>query len=266
MVTGLTFSSAFALTPQENINLSQTPNQPIQERRTTLEVGGQHYNLTGNQAAWDGAYVRGSWKQNSKNVWNYEIVPTKRFNESGLFYSATLTRNFDANNYASLALGSSQGGSYFPKLRVDAFMHHKLLEKRNLVINLGTTYYKAKDTHNDQTLHMGGTYYFEKPWIVETEWTHNNSKPGNIKANYVSTAITYGKNKEGMLTVRYGKGKEAYQAIGESQTISSFYSNILSVNYRYWLADDMGVNMTAENYKNYLYKRRGVDVGFFKEF
>ncbi|PUA18824.1 YaiO family outer membrane beta-barrel protein [Glaciimonas sp. PCH181] len=231
-----------------------------------IEAGAQRYVLTGRQPSWEGEYVRGAWVQNEKNVWNYELVDARRYGDSGTFYSAGLTHTFTDDWYAAVSVGSSSGGFFWPRERIDVFIHHKFLEKKNLVAVIGYTHYQAKDSHHDQILHIGADYYFETPWIVSGEFLVNDSSPGHVKANYAFLTATYGHDKQSYLTLRVGHGKEAYQLLGDQQVISGFNSTIATLSYRKWIGKDWGVNMVGEYYTNPSYKRRGVEVGIFKDF
>lgn len=231
-----------------------------------IDAGIQRYVLTDHQPSWEGEYVRGAWVQDEKNVWNYEVVNARRYGDSGTFYGAGLTHTFDEDWYAALSAGSSSGGFFWPRERVDVFVHYKFLEKRNLVAMIGYTHYQAKDAHHDQILHLGADYYFESPWIVSGEFLVNDSSPGHVKANYAFLTATYGHEKESYLTLRIGHGKEAYQLLGGEQVIAGFYSSIATLSYRKWIGRDWGVNFVGEYYTNSLYKRRGVEIGIFKDF
>lgn len=249
------------------LETSVPPTAPVNAlSKGHIEAGIQRYVLTGQQPSWEGEYVRGAWVQDEKNVWNYEVVNARRYGDSGTFYSGGLTHTFDDDWYAALSAGSSSGGFFWPRERIDVFVHYKFLERRNLVAMIGYTHYQAKDAHHDQILHMGADYYFESPWIVSGEFIVNDSSPGHVKANYVFLTATYGHERESYVTLRIGHGKEAYQLLGGAQVISGFYSSIATLSYRKWIGKDWGFNFVGEYYTNSLYKRRGVEIGIFKDF
>jgi YaiO family outer membrane protein len=255
--------ASFEKNSSQDENIAATPKQAAS--KGFIELGGARHLLTGQQPSWASDYVRGSWIQSDKNVWNYEVVNASRFGDNGIFLSGGLTRNFSDAWYGSLALGTSEGGFFWPRYRVDAFLHHKLLEKKNLVATVGLTILQAKDIHHDRILHLGADYYFENPWIVSGEFVVNNSSPGNVNANYAFLAATYGRDKNQYLTLRLGSGKEAYQLLGNSQVISGFYSRIATVTYRKWVGREWGFNVVGEEYTNPLYGRRGIQFGIFKD-
>ncbi|MGS0741032.1 YaiO family outer membrane beta-barrel protein [Glaciimonas sp. GG7] len=243
---------------------AQAPSPP--PAKGFIEAGAQHYVLTGHEPSWEGEYVRGAWVQNADNVWNYELVNARRFGDGGTFYSGGLTHTFNEDWYGALALGSSSGGIFWPRERVDVFLHVKLLEQKNLVANIGYTHYQAKDAHHDQILHVGADYYFEMPLIVSAEFILNNSSPGNVNAGYGFLTAAYGHEKESYLTLRLGHGKEAYQLLGDAQVIAGFNSSVATITYRKWIGRDWGFNLVGEYYKNPIYKRRGIEIGIFKDF
>ena len=138
--------------------------------------------------------------------------------------------------------------------------------RRQLITTVGFGYYAAKDVHRDHSFFVGSTYYFKKPWILEEGVRFNISNPGSVFSPAGFIAVTQGRNQQHYVTIRAGLGKEAYQLVGPTSTITDFHSQTLTITWRRWVGPHWGVNVVADYYHNPTYMRGGTSVGFFKEF
>jgi YaiO family outer membrane protein len=68
------------------------------------------------------------------------------------------------------------------------------------------------------------------------------------------------------VTLRVGFGKEAFQLIGPTVTLSDFESQTLTVTWRQWIGKNWGANFVGDYYHNPSYERGGATLGFFREF
>ena len=176
------------------------------------------------------------------------------------------THVFNPDWFSNLSVGTSVGGFFWPRVRVDAFLSKKWLEKRNLVTTFGFGYYDAKDVHEDINFFIGATYYFESPWIVEAGLHYNISHPGAVTAPAPFAAVTYGRNKQYYLVLRVGIGREAYQVVGPDEAITDFASQVVTLTWRQWLTPQWGFKLLTEYYHNPFYQRAGFEFGIFREF
>jgi YaiO family outer membrane protein len=257
--------SALAVSPQQsgtNVPAVPTPDKTL---TNYVEVGGSYRQLTNNFGDWSGGYARGVFTT-GKNIFNGEINGQHEFGDGGVYMAAGDTYNFNPDWYASLTLGSSVGGFFWPRFRADAFVNHKLLSRKQLITTLGYGYYAAKDVHRDQSVFFGTTYYFRKPWIVEDGIRFNVSNPGIIFSPAGFVAVTEGTNKHHYLTVNAGFGEEAYQIVGPNTVLSRFLSQNLTITWRQWAGKNWGFNLVADYYHSPFYQRGGGSFGFFKEF
>ena len=247
---------------------SQTEKAPPAELKLLtnyVESGGNYLALTDGFGNWTGGYVRGVITQKN-NIWNAEINGQHEFGDAGVYFGAGDTYNFNADWYGSLTLGSSAGGFFWPRFRADGFINRKWRGRRQLITTLGFGYYAAKDTHRDHSFFLGSTYYFKKPWILEEGVRFNVSNPGSVFSPAGFIAVTQGRNQQHYITLRAGLGKEAYQLIGPTSTITDFHSQTLTITWRQWVGTHWGVNVVADYYHNPTYLRGGTSFGFFKEF
>ncbi|KAI3590991.1 hypothetical protein D9X30_4476 [Cupriavidus sp. U2] len=231
-----------------------------------IEGGLGHANLTNNNSSWNDQYVRGGVHLTPKDYVTGEISHQNHFGDAGTFFGLGYTRIFDDNWYGFLSAGTSSGGFFLPEVRVDGILFRKLLEKKNLVASAGFTYYRAKEVYNDKTLLLGLTYYFDAPWIIQLGGRLNRSDPGNVRSNRGSIAVTYGRDKDQYITLRYDGGTEAYQITGAQQLLSDFTSHEVSLNWRKWITKRYGINLRAVYYENPSYKRKQAEIGVFAEF
>jgi YaiO family outer membrane protein len=94
----------------------------------------------------------------------------------------------------------------------------------------------------------------------------NRSSPGSIDTHAQFVALTYGHQKQDVITARYGWGGEGYQAIAENVTLIDFQSKEMSLAWRHWLDNNLGLLTGVEHYSNPYYQRNGVSIGLFYQF
>jgi YaiO family outer membrane protein len=231
-----------------------------------IETGLNYHILTDGQDNWFGQYLRGTLDFKHKNIIAYEVVHQEEFGDDGTFFSLGLTHVLNPDWYGSLSVGTSAGGFFWPRFRLDAFVNRKWLEQRNLVTTIGFGYYDAKDVHYDFSAFIGAAYYFESPWIVEVGLRYNFSQPGNVTAPGPFAAVTYGRNKAYYLVLRVGIGREAYQVVGPDEAITDFASQVVTLTWRQWLTREWGFKLQTEYYHNPFYQRVGFEGGVFWDF
>jgi YaiO family outer membrane protein len=243
------------------------PAAPVSEKVLTnfVEAGGSYRQLTNGFGDWSGGYAVGVLVT-GKNIWNAEINGQHEFSDSGVYLAAGDTYNFNPDWYASLTLGSSVGGFFWPRFRADAFVNRKLGARKQLVTTLGYGYYASKDVHRDQSAFVGTTYYFQGPWIVEDGVRFNVSNPGVVFSLASFVAVTEGRNNHHYVTVNAGVGQEAYQLVGPATVLTRFPSQNVTVTWRQWMGKKWGFNLVADYYHSSFYERGGGSFGFFREF
>jgi YaiO family outer membrane protein len=271
----LSLASALAATAQQDSTNASSPQgagtdvpvAPAPDKTLTnyIEVGGSYRQLSNNFGDWSGGYARGVFAE-GKNIWNGEVNGQHEFGAGGVYLAAGDTYNFNPDWYASLTLGSSVGGFFWPRFRADAFVNHKLLSRKQLIATLGYGYYASKDVHRDQSVFVGTTYYFRKSWIIEDGIRFNVSNPGVVFSPAGFVAVTEGTNKHHYITVNAGFGEEAYQIVGPSTVLTRFESQNLTITWREWTGKNWGFNFVADYYHSPFYQRGGGSFGLFKEF
>src|SRR5579872_184867 len=251
--------------PVEGVVTQSEPEAQVKVLTNFVESGGNYLTLSNGYGHWDGGYVRGAYQQ-GKNVWTGEINGQQEFGDAGVYVAAGDTYTFNSDWYGSLTLGTSAGGFFWPRYRVDGFLNKKWLGRKQWIATIGTGYYAAKDVHRDHSVLVGTTYYFEKPWILEEGMYFNISNPGVVFAPAGFVAVTRGKDKQQYFTVRAGLGEEGYQLIGPTTTLTQFNSQTVTITWRKWLGKAWGMNMVGDYYHSPFYTRGGSSFGFFKDF
>lgn len=277
----LILSLAFAL--RANAQQDATPADPPQSSQQTpgtvappapapekiltnyVEAGGSYRQLSNGFGRWSGGYARGVLAQ-GKNIWSGEVNGQHEFGDAGVYLAAGDTYNFNSDWYASLTLGSSVGGFFWPRFRADAFVNRKWAERKQLITTFGFGYYAAKDVHRDRSFFLGTTYYFQGPWIIEDGVRFNISNPGTVFSPSGFVAVTEGRNKQHYVTVNAGFGQEAYQLIGPTAVLTRFASQTFTITWRQWAGKNWGFNLVADYYHSPFYQRGGGSLGLFKEF
>lgn len=228
----------------------------------TLYTSAHH--LTAGLGHWRELGVRGSYTA-AAHVLQGEAATMRRFGESGQFIGLGDTYTFDDDWFGSLSVGAGDGASYLPRVRLDAFIHRKLLSERNLVVSLGAGHYRAPDGHSDRNASLGATYYFSEPWILQGELRLNNSRPGSVNTHQQFLALTWGRDKQTQVTARHGWGHEGYQTIGNGNVLVDLASHETHLNLRHWLGPDWGLSAEVERYSSPYYRRTGGTLGLFWE-
>jgi YaiO family outer membrane protein len=258
-----------AVPPQSSPQTPGTdvPTAPVPEKVLTnfVEAGGSYRQLTNGFGDWSGGYAVGVLVT-GKSTWNAEINGQHEFSDGGAYLAAGDTYNFNSDWYASLTLGSSVGGFFWPRFRADAFVNRKSGARKQLITTLGYGYYASKDVHRDQSVFIGTTYYFQGPWIVEVGVRFNVSNPGVVFSPVGFVAVTEGRNNHHYVTVNAGFGQEAYQLVGPTTVLTRFPSQNLTVTWRQWTGKHWGFNLVADYYHSSFYERGGGSFGFFREF
>jgi YaiO family outer membrane protein len=257
-------SSADLISPQPPATAASTEAQP-KILTNYVESGGNYLSLTNGFGCWAGGYSR-AVLTTGKNTWNGEINGQREFGDSGVYFAAGDTYNFNSDWYGSVTVGSSAGGFFWPRFRTDEFLNKKWLARKQWITTFGFTYYAAKDIHRDHSFFAGSTYYFDKPWVVEEGVYFNLSHPGAVFAPAGFVAVTQGRNKQHYVTVRAGFGEEAYQLVGPTTSLTDFQSQTLTLTWRQWVGTNWGVNFIGDYYHSPFYMRGGSSFGLFKDF
>ena len=232
----------------------------------SIDVGALHDSLTGGFPDWNGDFIRGVVHTSASNTVNMEINQLSEFGDTGQLYSVGDTVDINAHWYNSIAVQGSSGGFFLPQKRVDLFLNRKWLKELNFITSVGLSEIDAKDDHVDRAVQLGAVYYFTAPWVIEGGYRVNKSNPGNVIAPSSFIATTYGREKVGLMTVRYGWGRESYQLIGVSSTLVDFASSSTLLTWRQWIGKSWGTQLRAEHYQNPTYYRDGVEAGLFVDF
>ena len=231
----------------------------------TLELSGGFQNLSAGLGNWRDVTLRGTYGLPS-HLLQAEVSLNRRFNMNGTFVGLSDTYTFNEDWYASVATGFGDGAFYLPRYRLDATLYKKWLAGRNLVTSVGAGFYKAPDGHSDSSLSLGLVYYFDEPWVAEAGVKLNSSNPGSIRTQQQFLALTYGRDKQDLVTVRHGWGVEGYQTITANKQLVNFASKETSVSWRHWVAPRTGVSVGANRYTSPFYNRSGLNIGIFHDF
>ena len=247
---------------------SMMPTDPAiseSNMQRSIELSTGYQNLTAGLGSWRDLTLKGTYGLPS-HLLQGEISTMRRFNQNGVFVGLSDTYTFNEDWYGSVAVGFGDGAFYLPKYRVNATLYKKWLPQRNLVTSIGVGKYKAPDGHVDNSLALGVVYYFDAPWVAEFGLTANSSNPGAIKTQQQFLALTYGRAKENLATVRHAWGNEGYQTIATNAQLVNFPSKESSISWRHWFAPRTGVSVSANRYTNPFYIRSGMNVGIFHDF
>ncbi len=239
---------------------------PVASAPAMLEAGVLHHTLTDGFGNWQDVFVRGNLRTDSADLWNAELVHSKHFGANGTLFVLGNTHDFDARWYSNVSVSGSSGGFFLPNFRFDVTANRKWLAQSNFVTKLGLTSVRAKDGHEDRSLLLGATYYFQIPLVLEGGVHINRSNPGQVMSHNKFLALTYGRDKERIVSLVHSVGSEAYQYIGAQALLVDFDSHASTATWRQWLRPRQGFQLRAEAYHNPYYSRHGVELALFQEF
>jgi len=231
-----------------------------------VDVGGLYDVLTNGYPDWAGFFARGSLRFDARNTLGGEVSWLDEFGDRGWLFAATDVLVLDPRWSVSGGLGTSAGGFFLPRLRIDLAVHRKWLAAANLVTSLGGTFVDSKDGHRDQAGEVDVAYYLSVPWVLEGGFRLNVSDPGTVIAPQGFVAVTFGREKERFLSLRVEAGREAYQLVGGNVSLVGFESQKATFTFRQWFASSWGGQLRAEYYHNPYYDRSGAELGGFWEF
>ena len=251
--------------PDKDMAIPGPPVRPSAEPQRSLELSAGGQSLSNGYGNWRDVTLRGTYGLPG-NLVQGEISATRRFGEDGAFIGVSDTYTFNDDWYGSLALGAGDGVFYLPRYRADAALYKKWLSDRSLVTSVGLGYYSAPDGHIDRSMTLGAAYYFSTPWIVEGGVRFNRSSPGSVNTHQQYAAVTYGRDKQNLVSARYTWGREGYQAIAADTQLVDFKSREASLAWRHWLNPKTGLLFSVNNYSNPFYDRSGVNIGIFRDF
>jgi YaiO family outer membrane protein len=244
-------------------------DQPVEsvqvpaDRSVSITMGGDR--LSNGYGQWQNVKLNARYSK-ADHVWQAELSSFREFGQSGRLIGLGDTVTLSPNDYFSGAISVGDGAFYLPKVRVDVTAFRKWRADKNLVTSVGWGHYEAPDGHTDRTLNLGGVWYFEQPWIVEGGVRVNRSNPGSIKSVQRFVAVTQGRNREDVYTVRYGWGGEGYQSTGIQTLLVNFKSQQLAFTWRHWVNANSGMQWQIERYRNPYYRRNGLSITFFHDF
>ncbi|MEO6017327.1 MAG: YaiO family outer membrane beta-barrel protein [Polaromonas sp.] len=231
----------------------------------TLELSAGSQSLSGGFGNWHDVTLKGTYNLPS-HVLQGELSQHRRFNQNGTFVGLGDTYTFNEDWFGSVSVGAGDGAFYLPRFRIDGTLYRKFLPARNLVGSVGVGYYNAPDGHTDRSVSLGAAYYFEAPWIVEGGVRLNSSNPGSVRTQQQFVALTYGRDKQDLITGRYGWGGEGYLAVAANTQLVNFDSREASLAWRHWFNPRTGLLLSANRYTNPSYRRTGFNVGIFHSF
>lgn len=252
-----------ALPKEDGIQAPRVPAADEGKRSLELSAGSQ--SLSAGFSNWRDLTLRGTYGL-PRHLLQGEVSLNRRFDKDGAFVGVSDTYTFNEDWFGSVALGVGDGAFYLPRYRIDATLYKKWLADRSLVSSVGVGYYDAPDGHTDRSVSLGAAYYFASPWIVEGGVRLNSSNPGSVRTQQQFVAVTYGRNKQDLVTTRYAWGSEGYLAIAANTQLVNFDSREASVAWRHWLDQRTGLLVSANRYTNPLYRRSGINIGIFHDF
>lgn len=231
-----------------------------------IETGGMYFDLTEDFADTSGAYARGRMGPIGNDEWRTEVVHLDRFDDSGVFGAIGNVHQWHERVFSDLAVGSSNGGFFWPEFRLDAMLSYRWLDNKRLITSAGVTYFDAKDIHSDTGIRGEVLYYTGTPWVFQGGVTYNISEPGGVGSVSGFGVVSHVRDRQRIVSLRVGGGEQAYQPFASDtfQVDISFFTMRLS--WKEWLGDNWGVNIAADSYHSTTYDQRGVEFGFFRQF
>jgi YaiO family outer membrane protein len=214
---------------------------------------------------WRDGYLRFALS-GGKNTLDGEVSRQDHYGDTGWYYAAGLTRSLSDNWFADVHAGTSVGGFFLPKVRLDSSVNRKVLKSKQLVLTGLFGYDKSKQINTDYRYGGGFTYYSKWSVVAQAGVTATRANPGDITDIAEYLAVTQGHDKEHLATFRLGLGKEGYEIVGPQTALMDFHFRQYSGTWRQWIGVNWGVNLVFNHENSPFYRRNGGTVGFFYEF
>ena len=231
-----------------------------------IELGGGYSDMYPRPyVPWKDAYVR-VLASGGRSTFSGEGSRQNRYGDTGWYYGAGITRDLSDNWFADVHAGSSVGGFFLPKLRLDSSLNRKLLNNKQLVLTGVFGYDKSKQVNHDYRFGPAFTYYTHWSIVGQGGVNFVRSSPGNLLDMSEYLAITQGHDKEHFITVRAEFGREGYEIIGPQTALQDFAFRQYSGTWRQWVGIDWGVNIIFNHENTPFYRRNGGTVGIFFEY
>jgi YaiO family outer membrane protein len=215
---------------------------------------------------WDGPYIRGMIEQSPGTEWTAEVARVRAFADTGFLFIGGLTHDFGEKWFADFNAASSHQGFFLPRFSAEAEFHRKWLREGRLVASFGAGYDRYKDQTNVYQFPFSVSYALTRQWKVEGGMGFAYSAPDPVLSRAQFFAVTQGREKKHLVTVRAEFGSESYQIIAPDLSISNFHSRGISLRWRQWIHGSWGYKVSAGYYSNPYYLRKGAELGFFRDF
>ena len=241
---------------------------PTPETRAThlLEVAHTSNRLTGPYADGRAEQLRGSWTLPGGHVLRGELLDEKRFGAHGGLVALGYTHVLSPRWNASAAFAAGHGGPIWPQRRIDLDLGRAWGEQLAWVTRLGWYDARYEGGRSDGGWRVSGAAYLPGGWSFEAGTVLNISQPGQVRSAMPYLAATQGLEGDYYLSLRWSRGREAYQAVGPERQIANFPSHSASLTGRLWLGPLWGMTGMVEQYVNGSsrgYRRTSLSLGLF---
>lgn len=231
-----------------------------------LEFGGGYSDMYPSPyVPWRDGYMR-IVASGGRNTFSGEGSRQDHYGDTGWYYSGGITRTISESIFADVHLGSSVGGFFLPKLRLDSSISGKFLANKQLVLTGNFGYDKSKQINHDYRFGPGFAYYTKWAIVGQGGVNFTRSFPGNLLDISEYLSFTQGHEKEHYLTGRVEFGREGYEIVGPATALQDFAYRQYSGTYRQWIGLNWGVNIIFNHENTPFYRRNGGTVGFFFDF
>ena len=231
-----------------------------------LEFGGGYSDMYPRPyVPWRDAYVR-FVASGGRNTLSGEGSRQDHYGDTGWYYGAGITRTISENIFADVHAGTSLGGFFLPKLRLDSSLSGKFLANKQLVLTGNFGYDKSKQVNHDYRFGPSFAYYTKWAVVGQGGVTFTRPFPGNLLDISEFLSFTQGHDKEHYLTGRIELGREGYEIVGPQTALQDFAYRQYSGSWRQWIGPGWGVNIIFNHENTPFYRRNGGTVGIFIDF
>lgn len=262
LLAGLLPTCAQTLDPP----LEDGPPAPEIGASRMLEVAHTSNRLTGHYPDGRAEQVRGSWALQGGHVLRGELLDEQRFGAHGGLLALGYTHVLSPRWNVSAAFAAGHGGPIWAQRRLDLDVGRAWGERLAWVTRLGWYDARYEGGRSDGGWRVSGAAYLPGGWSVELGTVLNTSQPGRVRSAMPYLAATQGAEGDYYLSLRWSRGREAYQAVGPERQIANFPSHSVSLSGRLWLGPLWGMTAMGEQYVNGSsggYRRTSLSLGLF---
>ena len=225
-----------------------------------IEVNALAQSVTNGYGDWQGLYVRGV-RPSVRDTWYVDALALRAFEESGMQLGVAQRHDWNGRVFQMLGASAGSGAAIMPRARLDGALGVRLGASRRWQATGGVSYVKSVTELSDLAGTVTLAWYAPHAVMIEVGGRFNNSRPGSIRSQRVSTVAVWTPSPKRTFSVRGIGGSEGWQVVRSGTTLQRFRSQEVAFAWREKLTSLVAISAQGDWYHNPFYTRSGVTLG-----